>query len=217
MTDARKPLTIDGILQWLHVNGYSTSKNALVEKHLPTLEDAGLIEVAKRGGGRGGGRKTYRIVKARKGLMETHALAPLFVESARRELSSIITSFSDVLARTDPPPFYRKLVRGENRLLKDMGCSTKADSVVWRSMFLPLYFRPDSKDSMLWKIIGESDVRKMLFSGSAWLDSDIESVATEKHQEKKVLRERVKKVMSDDEAESDMWEQMVQDHMDADF
>ena len=84
-------------------------------------------------------------------------------------------------------------------------------------MFLPLYFRPDSKDSMLWKIIGESDVRKMLFSGSAWLDSDIESVATEKHQEKKVLRERVKKVMSDDEAESDMWEQMVQDHMDADF
>lgn len=217
MTDARKPLTIDGILQWLHVNGYSTTKNALQEKHLPTLEDAGLIEVAKRGGGRGGGRKTYRIVKARKGLMETHALAPLFVESARRELSSLITSFSDVFSRSDPPQFYRKLERGESKLLKDLGCANKSDSILWRSLFLPMYFKSDQDGSMLWEVIGEGSIRNMLFSGRAWLDdTQYDSTATEKFVEKKELRQRVRKIMADVESEDEMWEQIIHDHMNQD-
>ena len=217
MVEARKALTIDGILQWLHVNGRSTTKNSLQEKHLPTLEDAGLIEVAKRGGGRGGGRKTFRIVKARKGLMDNQALAPLFVESTRRELSNIITSFNDVLSRSEPPPFFRSLNPGEKKLLRSQGCVTKDESLIWRSLFLPVYFQSQSKDSMLWNIIGDSKIRKILFSGKAWLDVNIENTATEQHQDKQILRERVKKAISNDEAESDKWEQIVQDHMNQDY
>ena len=63
MENATRTLTEDNILQWLHIHAFACSKNALKEKHLPTLEDAGLIEVKRRGGGRGGGRKTWTIVK----------------------------------------------------------------------------------------------------------------------------------------------------------
>ena len=152
--------------------------------------------------------------------METHALAPLFVESARNQLSSIITSFADVLDRADPPPYYRKLERGENKILKKLGCSTKNDSILWRSLFLPMYFKSDQDGSMLWEVIGEGSIRNMLFSGKAWLDeTEYESTATEKYEEKKELRQRVRKIMADSDSEDDMWEQMIHDHMseDAEF
>ena len=58
-------LTEDNILQWLHIHAFSVSKNALKEAPA-TLEDAGLIEVKRRGGGRGGGQE-WAIVKTRTG------------------------------------------------------------------------------------------------------------------------------------------------------
>ena len=61
MAEAKRPLTEDNILQWLGLHAFQTTKNALKEKHLPTLEDAGLIEVSRRGGGRGGGCGGVRL------------------------------------------------------------------------------------------------------------------------------------------------------------
>ena len=61
MEESKRPLTEDNILQWLGIHAFTISKNALKEKHLPTLEDAGLIEVGRRGGGRGGGVRSPTV------------------------------------------------------------------------------------------------------------------------------------------------------------
>ena len=102
MEESKRPLTEDNILQWLGIHAFTISKNALKEKHLPTLEDAGLIEVGRRGGGRGGGKKSYRLVKSRVGLMDDYALSPLFVEAASSNLHIIADEYSDILASAEP-------------------------------------------------------------------------------------------------------------------
>jgi len=218
MTDSKRPLTIDNILQWMHLHAFAMSKNALREKHLPTLEDAGLIEVLRRGGGRGGGRKTYRIVQTRRGLMETHALSTLFVEAARRNLADTIESFDDVLSRCDPPSTGRALTHGEGNILRSLGCANKKASKVWRALFLPTYFRPVNVGSVLSTIIGEGDQHDTMFSGKAWLDDTIEDEATKELAEKREVKRRVKnltKVLGEDSAD-DMWEQIAAEHLDWD-
>jgi hypothetical protein len=213
MADAKRPLTVDNILQWLHINAFNTTKNALTEKHLPTLEDAGLIEIGRRGGGRGGGRKTWKIVKTRTGLMETYALSPLFVEHARKQLPDILDDFSDVLARANPPKSFRKLSKGDKTILKKLGCSSARESGVWRSVLLPTYLRPTNKGRMLWGVIGSNTKRDELFSGKAWFDSTLKSEATEELTKKREAREAVKKMTVSPHSDEG-WEQLAELYLD---
>jgi hypothetical protein len=215
MGESKRPLTIDNILQWMHLHAFSMSKNALREKHLPTLEDAGLIEVLRRGGGRGGGRKTYRIVKTRQGLMETHSLSTLFVEATRKNIHDTIGQFSDVLGRANAPKHGRKLAHGEGGLLRSLGCPNKKSSKVWRALFLPTYFRPANDGTVLSRIIGEGDQHDTLFSGQAWLDNTIESTATKDLETKRELKSKVKKMTTHlgSGDTDDVWEAIAEEHL----
>ena len=215
MESAKNPLTIDGILKWLHIHTFNISKNALIEKHLPTLEDSGLIEVARRGGGRGGARKTYKIAKTRKGLMEQNAMSPLFVEAVREELPNLVEDFSDVLGRCAVPEYTRKLERGEQKILKDLGCKTRSESKIWRSILLPYYFRPVNKGTMLSDVIGSSEHRDQLFAGDAWLDQDLEVTATKELEAKREVREKIQKATLDEtrlSEDEDLWDLIEQSH-----
>ena len=213
MEEAKRPLTTDNILQWLHIHAFASTKNALTEKHLPTLEDCGLVEVARRGGGRGGGRKTWRIVKTRTGLMETYALSPLFVEHARDSLVELIGEFSDVLGRSKKPSAGRSLVSGEAAILKSLGCATKDESSIFRSLFLPQYLRQKNSGRTLWEIIGANTQRKMLFSGRAWLDSSIESGAIGNLEALGEVREKVRQAITS-EHDDQSWEALAEVHLD---
>ena len=217
MEESHRPLTHDNILQWLHINAFTCTRNSLKDKHLPTLEDAGLIEVKRRGGGRGGARKTYRVVKTRKGLMETYALAPLFVEAARGQLADVAHEFSDILTTATKPDSTRRLERGESEVLKSLGCVTKDESLVFRSLFLPSYMRPTNKNSLLWRIVG-AGYRDLFFSGKAWFDESIATDATTRLQKRRdveaAVREAVKE--KDDPSESDdLWEHIAEAHIDS--
>mgnify|MGYP001214298682 CR=1 FL=1 len=218
MDNSKRPLTIDNILQWMHLNAASVTKNALKEKHLPTLEDSGLIEVKRRGGGRGGGRKTYRIVKTRQGLMENHSLSTLFVEGIRRELDNVIEEYDDILRRCRAPAYGRNLHHGENNILRRLGCSNKKESKVWRSLFLPTYFRKQNVGSTLSRIIGEGDQHDVFFSGQAWLDDTIEDTATERLEKRREIKEKVQessKIFGDRD-DDDVWEAFAESHLDWD-
>ena len=214
MDDSNRALTVDNILQWLHLHAFSLSKNALTEKHLPTLEDSGLIEVARRGGGRGGRKKTYRIVKTRKGLMDTYSLTPLFVEGIRNSLANIIFDYKDVINSSSAPESVRNLEKGEGQTLKGFGCENKKQSKIWRSLVLPTYFRPQNINSMLSKVIGGGEQKDILFSGQAWLDSEIEAEATsdlEKHRDmKEKVREASKVHVEADD--NDVWDALMETH-----
>tara|TARA_R110000851_G_scaffold108116_9_gene229030 strand:+ start:1784 stop:3802 length:2019 start_codon:yes stop_codon:yes gene_type:complete len=218
MDESSRALTIDNILQWLHIHAFSLSKNALIEKHLPTLEDSGLIEVLRRGGGRGGKKKTFKIVKTRKGLMDNYSLTPLFVEGIRNNLMDIISEYKKIINDSEVPKSVRNLDKGEGNVLKDFGCENKKQSKIWRSIFLPTYFRPVNDKSMMSKVIGDSEHRDMLFSGNAWLDTELESDATidlEKHRD---IKERVREaskvhVNADD---NDVWDALMENHFSED-
>ena len=214
MDESNRALTVDNILQWLHLHAFSLSKNALIEKHLPTLEDSGLIEVLRRGGGRGGKKKTYKIVKTRKGLMDTYSLTPLFVEGIRQNLMDIITEFRDVINSCEVPTKVRNLDKGEGQILKEFGCENKKQSKIWRSLLMPTYFRPRNNDSMLSIIIGKGEQRDLLFSGNAWLDTEIEADATIDLVKHRRIKEEVKTaskihVNSDD---NDVWDSIMESH-----
>ena len=216
MADSKRRLTIDAIQQWLNLHAYSVSKTQIKDKHLPTLEDAGLIEVASRGGGRGGGRKTYRIVKSREGLLDTYALTPLFIESVRDNLPAVISDFNDVLSSADSPISIRSLSKTEGAMLRSIGCRTKDESKVWRSLFLPTYFRPIArKTSLLWKVTGDSEHRPQMFSGKAWFDNTWESTATEKLASKREVREEMKTTMlkTADVDNDSLWESLMESHL----
>ena len=214
MADSRRPLTVDAILQWLHLHSTSLSKNALVEKHLPTLEDAGLIEIAKRGGGRGGARKTYKIVAHRVGLMDAYALAPLFVEAARREIHNTLVEYDDVISATVKPEFSRRLAAGEADLLKGLGCATKDESLILRSLLLPNYLRAGMR-GLLWEVLADSKHRSSMFTGRAWLeDLGTGDTATERLEKKREVKEKVKKsTLSVSVEDDDVWESMLDAHL----
>jgi hypothetical protein len=216
MEEAKRPLTEDNILQWLGIHAFQVSKNALKERHLPTLEDAGLIETGRRGGGRGGGKKSWKIVKSRAGLMDDYALAPLFVESAGLNLESIVSEFSDVLATSSPPISQFPLKGNDMHLLRGIGCPDKESSKVWRSLFLPSYLRPSGKRTLLWDIVGkDSKHRESLFNGDAWFkesDSVATLALTKKRTVKQAIQAASKAAVADTE---DLWEAMLDAQLEA--
>ena len=212
MVEAKRTLTEDNVLQWLSIHAAQTTKNALKDKHLPTLEDAGLIEVKRRGGGRGGGRKTWSIVKSRSGLMDDYALAPLFVEAARKHLPDLIHEYADVLSTAIEAETLFPLRAGDSANLRSLGCS-KEQSRVWRSLFIPSYLRPNGRKSLLWEVIGdESEHRDALFSGDAWFTG--EDVATAALTKRREVKEAIKVAsQSIGSADEDMWEAMLDAHL----
>ena len=213
MQEARRSLTEDNILQWLSIHAFSTTKNALKEKHLPTLEDAGLIEVGRRGGGRGGGRKTYKIVKAKAGLMDDYALAPLFVEAARKHLPDIITEYEDILEQTTRADIIHPIKGSDKENLKSIGCLTKEQAEVWRSLFLPAYLRPQGKNTLIDEVIGDSRHRGSFFSGSAWFSG--ENIATDKLSKRREVIENIKTSSKEIAPEDDeLWEAMLNAQID---
>lgn len=217
MADASRALTEDAILQWLHIHAFSCSKNALKEKHLPTLEDAGLVEVKRRGGGRGGGRKTWSIVKSRSGLMDTYALAPLFIEAVRKHLPATLVDFDDILSKADPAEAICRLVGNDADLLKSIGCSTKKESQIWRSLILPNYLNKSAVRGMFYEIVGDSPHRPTLFgSRCSWLDESIESKATDALEAKRDVRVKVQKLAQTavESTDEDFWEQIANAHLD---
>ncbi len=217
MADASRALTEDAILQWLHIHAFSCSKNALKEKHLPTLEDAGLVEVKRRGGGRGGGRKTWSIVKSRSGLMDTYALAPLFIEAVRKHLPATLVDFDDILSKADPAEAICRLVGNDADLLKSIGCSTKKQSQIWRSLILPNYLNKSAVRGMFYEIVGDSPHRPTLFgSRCSWLDENIESKATDALEAKRDVRVKVQKLAQTavESTDEDFWEQIANAHLD---
>ena len=206
-------MTEDNILQWLSIHAFSTTKNALKEKHLPTLEDAGLIEVGRRGGGRGGGRKTYKIVKAKAGLMDDYALAPLFVEAARKHLPDIITEYEDILEQTTRADIIHPIKGSDKENLKSIGCLTKEQAEVWRSLFLPAYLRPQGKNTLIDEVIGDSRHRGSFFSGSAWFSG--ENIATDKLSKRREVIENIKTSSKEIAPEDDeLWEAMLNAQID---
>ena len=215
MSEANRTLSEDNILQWLHIHSFQCSKNALKEKHLPTLEDAGLIEVKRRGGGRGGGRKTWGIVKTRAGLMDSYALAPLFIESVRKNLPATMVEFNDILSKCQPADSTPKLLADDAKLLKSIGCSSKSESRIWRSLILPKYLTKNVR-GIFYDIVGDSSHRPTLFGQRcSWLDTSIESKATAELEAKKEVRQKVQKVaQSSDVADDDMWEHIANAHLD---
>ena len=217
MEDAKRPLTEDNILQWLNIHAFSCSKNALKEKHLPTLEDAGLIELSRRGGGRGGGRKSWRIVKTRQGLMETYALAPLFVEAARNNLPTVLDEFRTVIESCIQPERSRRLDRGEADLLKSVGCKTKNDSMVYRSLLLGSYLHNTGRDGVLFNIVGDTPARDSLFSRiPSWLDATIKGKATQTLAKKREAAEKVKeatRIAAVGDNSDDLWNALADAHL----
>lgn len=212
MTEAKRALTEDNVLQWLSIHAAQTTKNALKEKHIPTLEDAGLIEVKRRGGGRGGGRKTWSIVKSRSGLMDDYALAPLFVEAARNNLPLLVEEYADVLDACEQAQTIFPLRNADSANLRSLGC-TKEQSSVWRSLFIPSYLRPKRRGSLLWEVIGDdSEHRDSLFSGSAWFTG--EDVATAALTKRREVKEAIKVATQSIGSEDDnMWEAMMDAHL----
>jgi len=216
MEASTRSLSEDNILQWLHIHAFSVSKNALQQKHLPTLEDAGLIEVKRRGGGRGGGRKTWAIVKTRTGLMETHALAPLFVESARRAIPDLMKEFSDVLETSNPPQARIRPNKQDPKLLQRIGCPSKAQAPIWSGLILPHYLTEGRESSMIYDIVGETKFRDDLFNTRCgWLNKGQDS-ATAELQKKREVREKVKEAVrtfSLDSEDDDAWESLANAHL----
>ena len=217
MEASTRTLTEDNITQWLHIHAYSVSKNALKDKHLPTLEDAGLIEVKRRGGGRGGGRKTWSIVKTRTGLMETHALTPLFIEAARKKIPEVMKEFDDVIATSNKPLARIIPNKQDPTILRSAGCKVKAEASVWSALLLPNYLCQGRENGMFYDILGETNIRTDLFSSRcSWLDkpSSQSTTATAQLETKRQVREKVKTaIQTADEDNTDMWEHLANAHL----
>jgi hypothetical protein len=210
MEESKRPLTEDNILQWLGLHAFTVTKNSLKDKHLPTLEDAGLIEVARRGGGRGGGKKSFKMVKSRAGLMDDYALSPLFIEAASANLADVVNDYSDILEQCGPPIDSYPLKGDDMKLLRKLGCPNKESSVVWRALFLPSYLRPIGRNTLLWEIVGkDSKHRDSLFSGDAWFNET--ETATKALDKRREVKQAIRTASQSSQlANDDLWELMME-------
>ncbi len=208
MDEAKRSLTEDNILQWLHIHAFNCSKNALRDKHMSTLVDAGLVEISKRGGGRGGARKTYKIVKARKGLTDMYSLTPLFIDAVAKHLPDIMSDFSDVIRSAESPNEFHSLSKKDAASLRDLGCATKEESKVMRSLIIPAYFNSGRKKNIMWNILGNTQTRKLLFAARpSWLGGKSSTVATADFERKKEVAAEIKRMSRIADADDDdAWE-----------
>ena len=218
MEEAKRSLTEDNILQWLHIHAFHCSKNALRDKHLSTLVDAGLIEISKRGGGRGGARKTYKIVKSRKGLTDMYSLTPLFIDAISKNLPDIISDFQEVIRNAEPPSEFHSLSKKDASVLRSLGCASKDESKTMRALLIPQYCSGKSKRNVIWGILGSTATRKILFSARpTWLGGSAKIDATEEFERKKEVKEEIKRMSRIADADDDdAWEAILKSHL-ADF
>ena len=149
--------------------------------------------------------------------MDSHALSPLFIESVRRNLKNCIEEFDDIIRRCKRPSKVRKLEHGENSILKNLGCLTKEESHVWRSLFLPTYFRKQNIGSTLSRIVGDGKQHDLIFSGKSWLDSSLEDKATAKLETKREVKTKVQESSKTfgEKDSADIWEAIAESHLES--
>ena len=223
MEETGKALTEDNILQYLHIQSVQMSRRALRDKHIDTLTETGLLEVARRGGGRGGAKKGYRTVRTQKHLMEQYALTPLFIDAVSSNLHSTLTEFASVLEDCIAPAFPRKPSRSERTTIDRLvskSATTELKKVV-ASMVLPQYTRRSNKQNAVWEIIGNTPTRTHLFANKcAWMPGAKSTGATKQHAKReKDLQAAAAAIELDtgsEEAADDLWTSMLTGEMDAD-
>jgi len=188
LEDTGKALTEDTVLQYLHLHSVQMSRKALREKHIDTLMESGLLEVARRGGGRGGQRKAFRTVRTQQHLMEQHALTPLFLDAVRDQLETTLTEFMDIIELSDPPISPRQPTRSERDLLDSLlgSAATPELKKVLGTLVLPQYTRRSNKHNVVWMMMDDTPSRKHLFGNRcAWLPGSKTMGATKEHEKRK--------------------------------
>lgn len=217
MEETGKALTEDNILQYLHIQRVQMSRRALRDKHIETLTETGLLEVARRGGGRGGAKKSYRTVRTQRHFMEQYALTPLFIDAVSSNLNKTLSEFGVVLDDCDPPMFPRKPSRSERAKIDNMvakGASSDLKRVI-ASMVLPQYTRRAKKGNAVWEIIGPIPTRKHLFANkTAWMPGSKSTGATKEHEKRKkgikAAQESLEQISEvEDVADEDLWTSMI--------
>lgn len=213
MEESGKALTEDNVLQYLHIQSVQMSRRALRDKHLETLMENGLIEVARRGGGRNGSRKAFRTVRTQKHLMEQYALTPLFVDAVRSKLNATLTEFSSIIDDCSPPDFPRKPSRSERQQIESLlnGSATARLKKVYASLVLPQYTRRSNKDNSVWEIIGNTPTRKHLFANRcAWMPGSSSTGATKAHEKRKQGIEKAREAIQSTAGSEDMPEDLYE-------
>lgn len=220
MEEAGKALSEDNILQYLHIQSVQMSRRALRDKHIESLTESGLLELARRGGGRGGQRKAYRTVRTQQHLMEQHSLTPLFVDAVRAQLGGMITEYMDILEECERPAAMRKAIRSERDIVDGLlnGSATPDLKRVVAAMILPNYSRRSNKRNALWEIMGNTPIRKHLFANRcAWLPGSKATGATKEHEKRKEsiekIREAAHKNTGSEDIAPDLWEQALMGQM----
>jgi len=214
MDEAGRAMTEETILKWLHIHAFNCSKHMLSNKYLSTLEDAGLIEVASRGGGRGGRKKSWRIVNARKSLVEAYALAPLFVKTVRSQLKSTIQEFTDVLSSAQPADSTPRLAPKQKATLLAFGVHEDWLDVA-ASILVPRYLTYKGRGSVVYRMLEGMKARQTMFNKMpAWFtESSAEDEKTlERHQ---ALQETLREASVDSTADEsdDYWNNLMESHM----
>lgn len=217
MEASNKQLTEDNILKYLHLHTVQMSRKALRDKHIESLTEAGLLETAKRGGGRGGARKSWRSVKTQEHLMEQYELTPLFVDSVSSSIHSVLDDFRDVISRCNPPTFQRKPTTNERKVLNSFCAGESVDfKKCIASLILPTYTRTSNKGNSVWTMIGDTSIREHLFGKScSWLTQS--SMGSEEALRKRAEGlEKVRENLatnSDVDFADDMWLEMLSGQM----
>jgi len=212
MEEAGRSLTEDSILQWLHIHAFNCSKQIMKEKYLNTLADAGLLEVSNRGGGRGGARKTWRIVHTRRNLIEAYALTPLFVAEVKKSLPSVMAEFSDVLVSAEPAESHVGINRRQKNQLSDMGI-TEMD--VACSLVYSQYLTWDGRGSVIHSMFSGTKAQQHLFTREpTWMKPDKDETGLEVGLEKhNALQQRLKDGSTDIAADDgDYWDSLLDAH-----
>lgn len=217
MESSNNQLTEDNILKYLHLQSVQMSRRALRDKHIESLTEAGLLETAKRGGGRGGARKSWRSVKTQEHLMEQYELTPLFVDSVSMHLNSVLHDFSDVISRCSPPKYQRKPTTNERKALSAFASGQDMTfKKCVASLILPTYTRTSNKGNSVWTMIGESSVREHLFGKScSWL-SESSMGSQELLRKREEGLEKVRENLAsnaDTDLTDDMWLEMLSGQM----